>query len=71
MNKSAVVDLDKCDPENCSGQDIGICRASRHCIHKLLVQEALFDPPMIVFHKMCIGCGECAKECSLKAISIR
>jgi len=70
MNKTAVVDLEKCDTKKCSGHDSGICRASEHCTHKLLVQEEPFNPPMMVFDKMCTGCGMCAKECPLKAIII-
>lgn len=60
----AVLDYSKCHPENC---DKGICLAALACPNKVLKQEAPYEMPE-PNPTMCVGCGECALACSLKAI---
>ncbi|MBN1836021.1 MAG: 4Fe-4S binding protein [Spirochaetales bacterium] len=70
MNKWADIDFDRCDPRRCNGGD-GVCLAARACTHKILEQEAPFDPPMLLSLKLCVGCGNCVTECPFGAIQIR
>jgi len=64
--KMALVHYDRCKPEQC---DNGVCAAAVACPHKLLTQEAPFEPPMPA-PSICRGCGECLRACPLKAIHI-
>ncbi len=64
--KAAVVNFNKCRPENCEG---GVCPAIKACSHRLLKQEKLYDFPM-TDSGLCQGCGNCARACPLNAIEI-
>ena len=64
--KMALVNFDKCHPEEC---DSGRCAAVLACPHKLLKQEAPYESPM-TDPAICRGCGDCARACPLKAIQI-
>ena len=65
-DKIAIVDFNKCHPEECGD---GVCLASLACPHKLIKQEAPYETPM--FHpSTCQGCSECAKAYPLEAIRI-
>jgi len=64
--KMAMVVFDKCHPGNCPA---GACAAVSACPHKLIKQEAPGEIPM--FHPTtCRGCGDCARACPLKAVTI-
>ena len=69
MGKWASVDFKTCDPAECD-QKGGTCPASKTCTHKLLLQEAPGEGPMLISMKMCVGCGDCVKACPLGAIKI-
>jgi translation initiation factor RLI1 len=62
-----MVDFSKCHPEKC---DQGICVAVALCKHKLLEQEAPYEPPMHINTSLCKGCGDCARACPYKAIVV-
>ncbi len=64
--KMALVDFNKCHPEQC---DTGICAAAKACPHKLLKQEALHEIP-VSDPFVCKGCGNCVRACNLRAIAI-
>jgi len=61
-----MVDYRKCQPERC---DKGICLAALACENKVMTQEAPYEMPD-VNPAMCIGCGECALACLLKAVVV-
>jgi translation initiation factor RLI1 len=65
-NKVALVDFNKCHPEQCEG---GVCKASQACKYKLLKQEKLYEIPM-ADPFVCRGCGDCVLACPHKAIVI-
>jgi len=67
--KYAVIDYEACEPEYCDPLQ-GICKAIQACSHELLIQEEAGDPPMLYSTRMCVGCGDCVRACSLKVISI-
>ena len=69
MGKWASVDFQHCNPSECNSLS-GVCLASEACIHKLLIQEDLYEEPMLMSTKMCVGCGDCVKVCPFGAITI-
>ncbi|MFC2018713.1 4Fe-4S binding protein [Chloroflexota bacterium] len=64
--KMALVDYNKCHPEECED---GICAAALACPRKLLQQEAAGQIPM-PDPALCKGCGDCARACPLQAIKL-
>ena len=64
--KTALVDFKKCDPKKCSQ---GICSAALACPRKLLKQDAAYEIPM-PDPSVCRGCGDCARACPLKAVTV-
>ena len=69
MAKWVEVDFDKCVPGKCSLS--GASPAAGTCTHGLLEQEEPGDHPMLLFAKLCVGCGDCARACPLKAIELK
>ncbi len=65
-SKVALVDYNKCHPDQCES---GICKATLVCRYKLLKQEKLYEIPM-ADPFVCRGCGDCVRACPLKAIEI-
>jgi len=65
-SKLALVNYNKCHPENC---DSGVCVAALACTHKLLVQDSPYEAPM-ADPFLCRACGDCVRACPLKAIEI-
>ncbi len=64
--KIALVDFNKCRPDECEG---GICKAVVACRYKLLKQEKNCEIPL-PDPTICRGCGDCVRACPLKAIEI-
>jgi translation initiation factor RLI1 len=64
--KIALVDFNKCHPEQCGE---GVCQAAGACRYKLLKQEKVFEIP-IADPFICRGCGDCARACPLQAVLI-
>ena len=62
----AIIDKDKCKPENCTG---GICFVRKNCPVKAIVQMDPYDIPMTDTMR-CHGCSKCLAHCPLKAISL-
>lgn len=62
--KMALVDYNRCRPEQC-----GTCAAAAACTRKLMVQESKNETPM-TDPSLCRACGDCARACPLKAITI-
>jgi translation initiation factor RLI1 len=69
MRKNTKIDFDLCNPEQCNGAT-GVCTASQACTRKLLEQEDLYEPPVLLSSTMCSGCAKCVRQCPLGAISI-
>lgn len=69
MRKNTEIDFDLCNPGQCGSLD-GVCIAVQACTRKLLEQEELYEPPVLLSSTMCSGCAKCVKECPLGAIRI-
>jgi translation initiation factor RLI1 len=69
MRKNTEIDFNLCNPEECNGAD-GVCIATKACTRKLLEQEDLYEPPVLLSSSMCSGCSKCVRECPLGAIRI-
>lgn len=65
-SKMALVDFNKCRPDQCNS---GVCWAIRACPRKLLKQEACYEAPM-PNPSLCRGCGDCVRACPLRAIVV-
>jgi len=68
--KYAVINYQVCEPDKCDPHQ-GICKAVQVCPHDLLIQEEPGDPPMLYSTRMCVGCGDCVRACSLNVINIQ
>ena len=64
--KMALVDYNKCHPEEC---DNGVCAAAQACTLNLLQQDAPYEMPMADPFS-CRACGDCVRTCPLKAIKL-
>jgi ATP-binding cassette, sub-family E, member 1 len=65
MARVAIIDKDKCHPEQCNWLCVGICpvnRTNKECIVK--GKSAVID------EDLCTGCGICPKKCPYGAINI-
>ena len=69
MKKTAVIDMNKCDPHKCNPEK-GTCLVISACTHNILEQEEPFEPPILFSETMCVGCGDCVSACPLGAITI-
>ena len=67
--KRANIDFTRCTADTCA-QEFGSCPAIPACLHKLLEQEDIDDPPMLISATMCVGCGDCVRACAPGAITI-
>jgi translation initiation factor RLI1 len=64
--KMALLDFNRCRPESCEG---GVCAAAQVCPSRLMKQEEPYTPPMPEPFA-CRACGDCARACPQKAITI-
>jgi heterodisulfide reductase subunit A-like polyferredoxin len=64
--KMALVDFNKCKPEQCAG---GVCAAAAACKLKLLRQERPYEIPM-PDPVSCRVCGDCVRACPRGAVQI-
>ncbi len=64
-SKMAIIDFNKCNPEECD--EAGICKASLACERKLLTQETPYEIPM-TNPFLCRGCSDCIRTCPEGAI---
>ena len=62
-NPIAVVEYEKCQPDQCEN---GICVAVLACPTETLKQEAPYEVPYLL--GLCRGRAQCAQACPLKAI---
>jgi len=62
-----LLDYRRCKPEKCDPGG-GVCAAAKACTHGIMIQEDTFDPPLILFLSMCVGCGHCVEACPRNAI---
>jgi translation initiation factor RLI1 len=69
LKKSAVVDLNLCDPHKCNPEN-GKCIPAGACTHGIMEQEEPFEPPILLSETLCVGDGDCVKACPLKAVKI-
>ena len=65
--KAVLIDYNKCRPDRCG--DGGVCPAVLVCPHKLLKQEAPYEPPM-PDPAICKGCSKCVLACPFQAIKL-
>jgi len=65
--KTAVVDYQKCFPDQCEN---GLCVAALECEYKVLKQESPYERPVINPARWCHGCTKCARTCPLGAIKV-
>jgi translation initiation factor RLI1 len=68
-SKWVNVDFERCHPATCD-PDAGTCPAAIACTHKILLQEDPGEEPMLISMKLCVGCGDCVRACSLNALTI-
>ena len=66
-SKIAMVDFNKCQPEQCEN---GMCLAAKACDKKLMKQLEPYEPPM-THASMCKACSDCVKACPFDAISMK
>jgi translation initiation factor RLI1 len=64
--KMAMVDFNKCRPEQCLD---AACPAAKACKRRLLKQEKPGEVPM-PDPGLCRGCADCLRACPLGAIQI-
>lgn len=63
------VDFERCQPSTCD-PGAGTCPAVSACGRKILIQEDPGEEPMLISMKLCVGCGDCVRACSLNALAI-
>ncbi|MFC1528376.1 4Fe-4S binding protein [Candidatus Latescibacterota bacterium] len=67
---TALIEFKKCKPETCNPGE-GSCISMKACKKSIMTQEQVYDIPMVFPLGMCLGCGDCARECPLDAIQIK
>ncbi|MBT4483681.1 MAG: 4Fe-4S binding protein [Candidatus Latescibacteria bacterium] len=66
----ALIQFEKCNPETCNPKE-GKCISIKACKKSIISQEMDYDIPMVFPIEICLGCGDCVKECPLGAIQIK
>jgi ATP-binding cassette, sub-family E, member 1 len=65
MSRIAIINKDKCHPNQCDWLCVGVCpvnRTGKECITK--------DKKAVIDEELCTGCGICPKKCPFEAIQI-
>ena len=65
-SKYVIVNYDLCRADDCTSNEG--CPAEAACTPGVLTQVDPGEPPMLPSPKMCIGCGDCIRNCSYDAI---
>jgi ATP-binding cassette subfamily E protein 1 len=68
MVRVAVIDRDKCKPEDCKFICLRFCPKVKSRIEAIKIDEELGKP--IIIEKLCSGCGICIKKCPFNVIRI-
>ncbi|MBS3787842.1 hypothetical protein KGY79_06565 [Candidatus Bipolaricaulota bacterium] len=69
-SKYVVVNYNSCKVEQClSSEDLDGCPAESACSPGVLTQEEPDEPPILPSPRMCVGCGDCIRNCTYDAIS--
>ena len=68
MVRIAVLERDRCRPDDCGEVCIKFCPMVRSRIDAVKIEEGEEKPT--IFEALCSGCGICVRKCPFKAISI-
>ncbi len=68
MVRIAILEEDRCRPDDCGVICIKFCPMVRSRIDAIKIEEGEKKPT--IFEALCSGCGICIKKCPFKAISI-
>lgn len=64
----AVLESERCRPEDCNNICIKYCPMNRSGIEAIKIEEGKKKPT--IFEALCSGCGICIRKCPFKAIAI-
>jgi len=64
----AVIDSDRCRPNDCNTVCIKYCPLVRSNVEAIKIVEREKKP--VIFEALCSGCGICVRRCPFKAITI-
>ena len=68
MARLAVLDRERCKPNDCGTACIRFCPEVRNRIEAIRFEKGEVKP--VIVESLCSGCGICIKKCPFKAISI-
>ena len=68
MVRVAVIDRDKCKPEDCKSICLKFCPKVKNRIEAIRIDEELGKA--VIIEKLCSGCGICVKKCPFNVIQI-
>ncbi len=68
MGRVAVLDRDKCKPDDCNLICLKICPKVKNRIEAIRIDEEIGKP--VIVENLCSGCGICVKKCPFKVIQI-
>jgi ATP-binding cassette subfamily E protein 1 len=68
MVRVAVIDRDKCKPEDCKTICLKFCPKVKNRIEAIRIDEELEKP--VIIEALCSGCGICVKKCPFNVIRI-
>ena len=68
MGRVAVLDRDKCKPDDCNLICLKICPKVKNRIEAIRIDEKTEKP--VIVENLCSGCGICVKKCPFRIIHI-
>ena len=68
MVRIAVLESERCRPEDCNTICVKYCPMNRSGIEAIKIEEGKKKPT--IFEALCSGCGICIRKCPFKAITI-